>query len=651
MKMVRFPAILVMIGFIILLSACAAPTPAPTSTATLPAETATSQVSPTPAQPVQKTLTICLGEEPASLYPYATLSASARSVLAAIYDGPIDTNSFGYQPVILTKLPSLADGDALISVVTVRAGDAVVDADGKPVSLAAGVRLRPSGCTAEDCILAYDGSSEVQMDQMVVNFSLLLGLTWSDGKPLTAYDSVYSFKLASSPETPGSRYLIDRTQAYEATDIQTVQWWGRPGYIDPGYATNFWTPYPQHAWESFSAADLPKQDLAARAPIGWGPYVVSEWLAGDSLHLVKNPYYFRARDGLPEFEKLIFRFVSDPNLAISQVIAGTCDILDPSIPLDNQVELLQAFTTNGQLLASFSTSMNLEQLVPGIRPAAYDDGSSLVTGYRPDLFGDRRTRQALALCLDRQKVVDEVLFGLSEVPASFVPGVHPLYDATVTSYPFDAQAGMALLDEIGWKDEDGKAATPRQASGVTGVPDGTDLRFSYISTGAVQRREVAEILSASLAKCGVQVEVQYLDPLEMYRIDPDAVLFGRRFDLAELALASTGIEPACNWYTSSEIPAEANQWRGVNFSGYTNPLFDAACQAARNVLGQDAAIKVMEADVQKIFSEDLPVIPLYWQVKVGASRVGLCGFQLDPTATNALWNIEAYSLRAGCPDE
>ncbi|HEB64893.1 MAG TPA: hypothetical protein ENJ02_05055, partial [Chloroflexi bacterium] len=111
------------------------------------------------------------------------------SVLEAVFDGPIDARSFDYQPIILEKLPSLADGDAVIQQVTVKEGDKVVDANGSPAELAAGVMIVPSG--AEDPI-EYEGG-EVTMDQMVVTFKLLPDLKWSDGEPLTAADSVYSF--------------------------------------------------------------------------------------------------------------------------------------------------------------------------------------------------------------------------------------------------------------------------------------------------------------------------------------------------------------------------------------------------------------------------------------------------------------------------
>ncbi len=69
--------------------------------------------------------------------------------------------------------------------------------------------------------------------------------------------------------------------------------------MDPTYYTNFWMPLPQRLWEQFSAAELQTVDLSARMPMGYGPYVIKEW-SGDTLRLVKNPYYFRSAEGLAE---------------------------------------------------------------------------------------------------------------------------------------------------------------------------------------------------------------------------------------------------------------------------------------------------------------------------------------------------------------
>ncbi len=114
-----------------------------------------------------------------------------------------------YQPVILEKMPSLADGDAQIVPVSVKAGMMVVDANGNLTALATGTPVRPSSCRSDDCVIKYDGVSPLQMDQMLVTFHMRSDITWSDGTPLTADDSVYAYQLAADKDTPGSKFLIN----------------------------------------------------------------------------------------------------------------------------------------------------------------------------------------------------------------------------------------------------------------------------------------------------------------------------------------------------------------------------------------------------------------------------------------------------------
>lgn len=622
-----------------LMTACGQSTPPVPSPTSEPTATAT----PVPS----RQLTVCLGQEPASLYPLNNSSPAAQSVLAAIYDGPVDTNSYGYQPVILEHLPSIGNGDAQLFPKSVSIGDEVVDASNNPVTLAVGVRVRPAGCRSESCSIQYDGKSAIQMDAMQVTFRLLSGLTWSDGEPLTAEDSVFAYQIAADTATSGSKYLVDRTQSYEATDSTTVQWWGKAGFVDPTYVTNFWSPLPKHLWSQIPINQLAETDEASRTPLGWGPYVLQEWVASDHITLTKNLRYFRAAEGLPDFDTLTFRFVPDPGTAISDLLAGSCDILDPSIRLDGQVDVLRSMASKNQLQALFTSVPVMEELALGIQSAAYDNGK---TGgsKQPDYFSDVRVRQAVAMCVDRQKVVDSVLAGLTDVPNSYLPQAHPIFDPNVTSYSLNVAAANQLLEQAGWRDVDNNPATPRQAWGVPGIPSGTPFEVNYLTTNAVQRQQVSTILATSLAQCGIKVNVQYLDSTVLYAAGPQGVLFGRSFDLAEFAMGSTGIEPPCDWYTSSHIPNSANHWVGENVSGYSSPAFDAACQAAQNSIPDESSHATAYTQAQTIFATELPVIPLYWRVKVAAARPGLCHFSLDPTASSNLWNIEAFDSGAGC---
>ncbi len=149
--------------------------------------TATPEIFATPTPETPKLLTICLGQEPSSLYIYKGNSQGMWSVLEAIYDGPIDTREYQSIPVILEKIPSIADGDAVLQPIPVQAGDLVIDANGNLISLAAGSSVLSSGCTSSDCAITWDGITSLTMDRMVVTYRIKTGITWSDGQPAEGF--------------------------------------------------------------------------------------------------------------------------------------------------------------------------------------------------------------------------------------------------------------------------------------------------------------------------------------------------------------------------------------------------------------------------------------------------------------------------------
>ena len=620
------------------------------------------------AAPAPDTLVVCIGQEPDTLYIYGGDMLAASQVQEAIYDGPFDNRSFGYQSVIFEKLPSLADGDAVINAVTVSEGD-TVSAGGSVVSLEAGMVVRPAGCNADDCAITYEGGA-IEMDQMAVTFVMLPNLAWSDGTPMTTVDALYGFELAADPDTPSSKYVIERTTSYEALDDQTMVWTGIPGYLDSTYFLNYFTPFPAHVYSQFTALELLEAEESSRTPMGWGPYVINEWIAGESLSMVKNENYFRADEGLPYFDNLVYRFVGEnSNANIAAILSGECDIVDQTSHLDDQSELLLELQNAGQVNATFVTGTVWEHADIGINPVSYDDGYDVAAGDRPDFFGDVRTRRAIAMCFDRQAVVDTVMFGQSVVLHTYLPPQHPLFNADVVQYPFDIAAGSALLEEVGWVlGDDGV----RVSQGVANVPDGTRLEFNYWTTNATQRQQATQIMAQTAAECGVQVNLEYWVPGEYFADGPEGPVFGRRFDIGQFAWL-TGVEPPCDLYHSDFIVGEGDLtigdvpwmaaalpdedparaaflygWGGQNDPGYANPAFDAACDMALQSLPGQPSYDEGHLLAQEIFAEDLPVIPLYLRLKLAATRPDMCGFIMDPTANSEMWNVEEFGYGVLC---
>jgi peptide/nickel transport system substrate-binding protein len=199
-------------------------------------------------------------------------------------------------------------------------------------------------------------------------------------------------------------------------------------------------------------------------------------------------------------------------------------------------------------------------------------------------------------------------------------------------------------------DADKKASTPRTAATVTGVPAGTPFIINYWTTSALQRRQVSEILAQSLGQCGIQVNVKYYDQNAFYAQGPNGPLFGRQFDLAEYAIGTSGTQPPCAWFLNSEIPAKENKWVGVNVSGYNNKDYNTVCERAMRILPDLPEQKTAYDQVQVIFANDLPSIPLYQRIKVSATRKNLCNFNLDVFSNNDLWNLEEFDYGPACGD-
>ena len=623
-----------------LVTACLSPTPTATmSTPGVPSPAPSPPPSPSPTAPPTSTptpmppkeFTICQALEPNTLFIYGGPSRAARNVLEAIYDGPIDTRTYQFQPVILEKLPSLADGDAVLRTVQVEEGEKVVDVNGLAVDLLPGVTV----LDAEGEQVTFEGGV-VTMRQMVVTFKLRTGVTWADGQPLTADDSRYSFELAGAFDSPTLWLLRDRTRSYDVVDDRTVVWTGVPGYRDLFYFMNFYHPLPRHVWGVADVDQLLSAEVAHRKPLGWGPFVIEEWVEGEYITLVRNPHYFRAEEGLPYLDRVTFRFVPDLQQALDLLMAGECDFITQDVIESGDIAPLLEAADAGTVQLVTSPSSEWEHLDFGIEPAEWVR--------RPDFFGDVRIRQAVALCLDRERVAREPLpYGEAAIAHSYVALEHPLYAGDqLHRWDYDPPSGWSLLEEVGWRDEDGDGI--REAHDVAGITNGTPFSVTLLTTSDYPARErMAHVLTENLAACGIGLAVQYLPDEEFYADGPDGPVLGRQFDLALFSWLN-GLDAPCGLYLSTEIPRPENWWATSNNPGYASADYDAACQAALDALPGTEDYTRFHFEVQRIFSYDLPVLPLYFVPKLVATRPQVSGVILDPSEFVELWNIEAFDF-------
>jgi peptide/nickel transport system substrate-binding protein len=626
-----------------ILSACgnsATQTEVPTST-------------PTATSVPLKTLTVCVANEPSSLYIYGNSSQSMWSILEGVYDGPIDTVNYQPSPVILTEIPTQENGGITIQAATVTAGDLVANSEGDVVALAKGVKVFPAGCTSNECVTEWDGASDLQVSQMVVKFKLLADLKWSDGQPLTADDSVYSYQVAADAATQASKVSVKKTQSYQALDGQTVEWVGLPGYLTLNPSSYFWIPLPKHQLSQYTAEQLITANETTRNPMGWGPYMITEWKSGDSITLVKNPNYFRASEGLPYYDRVVFKFLGNiPVTDLTPVVNGECDIIDSSVSMGDQWNTIRSLVLDGKAKDYFGEGPEWEGLNFGINPSSYDEVFNPYLD-RANFFGDVRTRQAVASCINRQQIIKMYVFSLGTLPDSYLTPTHPFYVKNLATYPYDVEKGKQLLDEVGWKDTDNDPATPRVARGIDTVLNDTPFIINYVATDTELHSNIATMIKSNLQECGITMNINLLPADQVYAAGPNGVVFGRNYDLAELGWA-TGSQPSCFLYSTSEIPSAENDWLGtkfggVNITGYSNTTYDAACEKQLTSGLDKAGLIAANTETMTILANDLPVLPLFYHIKAMISRPDLCGLALDVSSRSGLRNIESLYVSDSCP--
>lgn len=591
------------------------PTPEPTLT-----------ITPTPIPP--KDLVVCVGSEPASLYMYGDQSAAAIAIRHALYESPFTSLGYEYQALALEKLPSLADGDANLETIEVTEGDVVFSANEQIGPLTRGMEV----ITASGERVVFDGEP-IRMNQLVVDFEFQ-PLVWSDGTPVTAEDSVFSFQLAGNRATPILDEQVRYTAAYEAIDERSVRWTGLPGYLDPAYATHVWTPLPRHQLADYAVAELPAAGEAARTPLSYGAFIVDSWTDGESIHLVPNPHYYRSAEGLPLLTSLTFRFLTPGNTSLPAGYEECHIIADDVLSFDALPDIDEAAAA-GTLVEHVATAGVVEQIIFGVDSAAAYEATNV------QWFQDARVRQAVTQCTDRQAIVNELTFGRAKVMDTFVPEDHILHPDDAVQWSYDPAAANALLDEVGLLDGNGDSLRENIASTVPfTVTLGTNSE-------SVLRRHITEMVADDLIECGIQVAPYTLEAGAWFAPGPGGTVFGRKFDLAQFAWLNR-IQPDCGLYLTEHIPGPLdggfNGWQGVNVSGWSNEAYDDACREALSLLPGQPGYDEAHQEAMRIFAQELPAMPLFTRMRLAATTPDVMNFALDPTQPSPLWNAFELDL-------
>jgi len=600
---------------------------------TIPEKDQEPQSTTLPTPIPQKVLSICLGDEPSSLFLYGDQSTSARIIRQAIYDWTVADPAIGAVSALLEVIPSLENGQVTISQVEVFPGENIIDSKGNFAILANGTHFRPTGCFGLSCEEIFEDQTSIIMDQVRVEFNIRTGISWSDGTPVSVADSVYSYQVAARIYGAGGPKKLRYSSAYQIGENDRIYWTGLPGYLGIySYPDLFFDPLPEHLLKNLTLDELLTSSQSAERPLAWGAYQIAEWVQGDHISLVANDRNFLASDEIPGFDALVFRFVDSAEEALAAFQSGECQLVANQSGLSEfQTDLGQG-AAEGDLVIYYSENKAWEQISFGID--SRDDGRIFLAD--PDL------RRAMAGCIDRQKISSTRL-DAAQIVDDFFPPDQSLLDDLEFTYTYQPVKSGLAIRELGWIDTDGDPATPRIASGVAGVADGTKLELTLLAVEVDPLPGSVALIKDGLGTCGIGVEIELMPAAELLAPGPDGPIFGRKFDLAYFAWAAGNYQP-CRLFISDEIPglypSYPKGWGGVNAAGYSNEIFDSACVEVLTTLPDSENYLDSLDKIRSTFRNDIPALPLFFQREVIVAGPGLSGLENDPFPL--FWNIEVF---------
>jgi peptide/nickel transport system substrate-binding protein len=431
---------------------------------------------------------------------------------------------------------------------------------------------------------------------------------WHDGTPFTSADVLFTLQTLMDPKVAvRSRNGHDHVASYEAPDDHTVKI-----VLKDDFA-----PY-MVSWQKTSV--IPKHILAAEkdintapfntAPVGTGPFVFKNRVAGDHIEFAANSHY---HGGPPKLASLIQKYVPDQQTLYAQFQTGAVDIYD---------------VVQGIPPLLYSRAKKLPGVQVPLSGTPFVEFIYFNCG-KPQ-FSDKRVRQALYMAVDKKGWSEAVFYGLPSPTLSYLPPSHWAYNTKLVDPGFNPAKAASLLDAAGW------------TVGSDGVREkgGVKLAFTMSTTAGNKSREQAQqLVQQNWKKIGVAMTIKNM---------PASVVWGDYTVKSQFDTLMVAWDPLLypdpdytDRVASNLIPVKSGT--GSNYVQYENPEIDALCAKGVSTVGIEAR-KPIYARIQEILLEDLPFAPIFaYEVPCGVGpRVH--GYAVNAyTACNS-WNNNEWSV-------
>jgi len=412
-------------------------------------------------------------------------------------------------------------------------------------------------------------SFDISRDGLTITFHLRRGVKWHDGATLTARDVLYTYQVTIDPKTP-TAYAEDfkQVKSITAPDSYTI----RVTYDSPfAPALASWgvSILPAHLLEGKDITTSP----LARKPVGTGPYRFKEWVSGQKIVLEANSDYF---EGRPYIDRFIYRIIPDSSTMYMELKAGTIDLMT----------LTPVQYARQTAAKSFTSRFNKYR---------YPSSSYLYMGYnlRHPLFGDKRIRQAMTAAINKDELIQGVLFGMGQRSVGpIVPG-RWAYNPAVKDIGYDPKRAAELLADAGWKEKNN--------DGIL-VKDGKPFKFTILTNqGNQQRLMTAQIIQQRLRLVGIDVKIRVVEWAAFLK---EFVNKGN-FEVVLLAWSiSQDPDMYDIWHSSKNKPGE------LNFIGFNNPEVDRLLIEGRSTFDIEKRKKAYFR-IQEILADEQPYTFLY----------------------------------------